>query len=90
MIDQLDLGALGFSGSVTYLYSYFSLRTRVKVRSGPEPLGTIGGAQVRLDQRTTAMKRLGVAKGLEDGHMKYHEYMLMCYTHPTAELCLSG
>ena len=37
-----------------------------------------------------SLKRLGAAKGLEDGHMKYHEYMLMCYTRPTAELCLSG
>ena len=29
-----------------------------------------------------SLKRLGAAKGLEDGHMTCHEYMLMCYTRP--------
>ena len=29
-----------------------------------------------------SLKRLGAAKGLEDGHMSCHEYMLMCYTRP--------
>ena len=43
-----------------------------------------------LHMTCRSLRRLGAAKGLEDGHMKYHEYMLMCYTRPTAELCLSG